>query len=86
MLAATSYTLSATATGTTLASAWLMRPASTTHSVDPNQRAVRLTASRVTGGLKVTTPSKYLTPPGYYMLFVNDSLGRPSVARWVRIG
>lgn len=80
------YTVSAKATGTTLASAWLVRPSSTTHSVDPNQRALRLTASRVTGGLRVTTPTKYLAQPGYYMLFVNDSLGRPSLARWVRIG
>ena len=80
-----SYTLSATASGATLASAWLVRPSSTTHSVDPNQRAVRLTTSAVTGGLRFTTPNKFLLPPGYYMLFVNDSLGRPSVANWVKI-
>ena len=82
----TAYTVAATATGTTPASAWLVRPGSTTHAVDPNQRAVRLPATRVTGGLRVTAPSRYLTAPGYYMLFVNDSLGRPSVARWVRVG
>ena len=81
-----SYTVSATATGATLASAWLIRPSSTTHSVDPNQRAVRLSAIRVAGGLRITTPTKYLAQPGYYMLFVNDSAGRPSVAKWIRIG
>lgn len=81
----TSYVVSATATGATLASAWLVRPSSTTHSVDPNQRAVRLTTIAVSGGLRVTTPSRYVAPPGYYMLFVNDSLGRPSVARWIKI-
>ena len=73
----TSHTVSATATGGTLASAWLVRPSSTTHSVDPNQRAVRLTAFRVSGGLRITTPTKYLAAPGYYMLFVNDSSGHP---------
>ena len=82
----TSYTLSATTSDATLASAWLVRPSSTTHSVDPNQRAVRLTTSAVAGGLRFTTPNKSLLPPGYYMLFVNDSLGRPSVARWAKIG
>jgi hypothetical protein len=82
----TSHTVSATATGATLASAWLVRPSSTTHSVDPNQRAVRLTAARVSGGLRITTPTKYVAAPGYYMLFVNDSSGRPSVARWVKVG
>lgn len=81
----TTYNLSASSTDAELASAWLIRPASTTHSVDPNQRAVKLTASRITGGLRVTTPNKYVAPPGYYMLFVNDSEGRPSVARWIRI-
>lgn len=83
--AGATYTVSAAATGGTLTSAWLVRPGSTTHAVDPNQRAVRLRATRVTGGLRVTIPTRYLTPPGYYMLFVNDSQGRPSVARWVRV-
>lgn len=82
----TSYTLSATASNATLASAWLIRPSSTTHSVDPNQRAVRLTTSTVSGGLRFTTPTKYVLQPGHYMLFVNDSQGRPSVARWTKIG
>ena len=82
----TSYTVSATATGARPTSAWLVRPASTTHSVDPNQRAVRLPVTATTGGLVLNTPDRFLAPPGYYMLFVNDSLGRPSVARWIRIG
>jgi hypothetical protein len=80
------HTVSATANDASLASAWLIRPSSTTHSVDPNQRAVRLNTTAVAGGLRFTTPSKYLVQPGYYMVFVNDSKGRPSVARWVKIG
>ena len=86
MVPGTAYTVTATAAGSTPVSAWLVRPSSTTHAVDPNQRAVRLPATRIAGGLRVTTPSRFLTPPGYHMLFVNDSLGRPSVARWVRVG
>lgn len=81
-----SFTVSGTATGATLGSVWLVRPSSTTHAVDPNQRAVRLPASEVPGGFRVATPHKLLTPPGSYMLFLNDSLGRPSVARWIKIG
>ena len=68
-----------------LASAWLVRPNSTTHSVDPNQRAIRLVATPTTGGLRVSTPTKLLAAPGYYMLFVNDTSGRPSLARWVKV-
>ena len=79
-------TISATASGATVTAAWLVRPGSTTHSTDPNQRAVRLVATRVTGGLRVTTPTRAQAPPGYYLLFVEDSAGRPSVARWVRLG
>ena len=82
----TTYTLPATASDATLASAWMIRPSSTTHAVDPNQRAVRLTTSTIAGGLRFTTPNKFVLQPGYYMLFVNDSLGRPSVARWIKIG
>ena len=79
--------LSATApAGSALAQAWLVRPGSTTHSTDPNQRSVRLGAAAVSGGLKVRMPSRLLAPPGHYMLVVNDSLGRPSVARWIRLG
>ena len=81
----TAYKLSAKASHATLTSAWLVRPSSTTHSLDPNQRAVRLRTRAVAHGLKFKTPDKFLAPPGYYMLFVNDSHGRPSVARWVKI-
>jgi len=81
-----SYNLTVKGSDASLTSAWLVRPSSTTHSVDPNQRAIRLSATRTTTGLRFTTPSANLAPPGYYMLFVNDAKGRPSVARWTRIG
>jgi hypothetical protein len=40
----------------------------------------------VAGGLDVTLPSDAdLAPPGWYLLFVNDSAGRPSVGSWVHL-
>jgi hypothetical protein len=80
------YSLTVRGSDASLTSAWLVRPSSTTHAVDPNQRAIRLSATRTTTGLRITTPTASLAPPGYYMLFVNDAKGRPSPARWIRIG
>src|SRR4029079_3964167 len=42
--------------------------------------------SQATGGLNVTAPSNpNTTPPGYYMLFILNSNGVPSVASILRI-
>lgn len=80
------YTLTAAATGTSLASAVLLRPGSATHSMDSSQRALKLVTSPATGGLRITVPTNpNLAPPGWYMLFVNDGLGRPSVAHWIHL-
>jgi Domain of unknown function (DUF1929) len=68
-------------------SAVLIRPAAVTHSSDPNQRSVALPMT-VTGnnvGLNVTT-NPNMAPPGWYMLFVTNSAGVPSVAKWVKLG
>lgn len=70
-----------------VASASLIRPAAVTHSSDPNQRSVALPMS-VTGnniGLNVTT-NPNMAPPGWYMLFVTNAAGIPSVAKWVKVG
>lgn len=76
----------------------LMAPAATTHGNDMNQRLVPLRAKvkKVTGrkgkkrgykGLEVRTPpSPGVAPPGYYMLFVLNGKGVPSVAKWVQLG
>ena len=80
------YPVRASATDSTLASAVLARPASTTHSTDSNQRIIRLTTANTATGLSVTLPAaNSLAPPGWYMLFVNDSAGRPSTAKWVHL-
>ena len=66
----------------------LAAPAATTHGVDMNQRVVPLAVdSTLTGGgLDVRMPAAAaIAPPGYYMLFVIDSDGTPSEARWVHV-
>ena len=66
----------------------LVAPGAVTHGVDMNQRHVELSVlGRVAGkGLNVRMPaSPNLAPPGWYMLFVLDSAGTPSLARWVQL-
>jgi titin len=64
-----------------------VRVGSATHAFNMDQRLCRLTFARVTGGLNVTAPSSSnLAPPGYYMLFLLNASGVPSVAQMVRLG
>ena len=64
---------------------WI-RLSSVTHANNMEQRFSRLNFSQVTDGLNVVTPSSpNLAPPGYYMLFILNSDGVPSVAEIVRI-
>jgi hypothetical protein len=74
-------------------SAVLIRPAAVTHSSDPNQREVELPITGVMGAsgerksLEVgLTSNPNLAPPGYYMLFLDNSGGVPSEAQWVHVG
>ena len=67
----------------------LIAPAATTHSFDMGQRFVPLRVVRTApgDGLDVVTPpSPAVAPPGYYMLWLLDGDGVPSLARWVRVG
>ena len=69
-----------------MSSAMLVAPGATTHGNDMHQRAIKLKITTRTNGLSATVPtSANLVPPGYYMLFVLDSVGIPSVAKFVRI-
>lgn len=64
---------------------WL-RPASVTHAFNMNQRIDRLDFTPLAGGLEVTPPADPARcPPGYYMLFVLDGDGVPSVARFLQV-
>jgi hypothetical protein len=74
--------------GTTgdVAPAVLLRPAAVTHSNDMNQRHVELALSPKPGGISVKAPpSARVAPLGYYLLFVINGSGVPSIARWVKI-
>ncbi|WP_370121730.1 galactose oxidase-like domain-containing protein [Streptacidiphilus sp. MAP12-33] len=71
-----------------IAYARLMRPSSVTHATDVQQRSVALPLTRAAdgSGVSVTIPrSSGLVPPGWYMLFVVNKAGVPSVARWVQV-
>lgn len=65
----------------------LIRPMSTTHSLDTEQRLVDLPISSTTdSALNVTvTNNPNLAPPGWYMLFITDTNRIPSVASWVQL-
>ncbi|MFZ3472925.1 galactose oxidase-like domain-containing protein [Streptomyces sp. 4.24] len=64
----------------------LMRPSAVTHTTDVEQRSVELGLARTAGAVTVTVPKDpTLVPPGWYMLFVTDADGTPSVAKWVRV-
>jgi hypothetical protein len=57
----------------------------TTHGLNMNQRYLPLAFSAGTGVLTATAPANAnLAPPGWYMLFLVDTSGVPSVASFVR--
>ncbi|WP_405457090.1 DUF1929 domain-containing protein [Streptomyces sp. NBC_00101] len=65
----------------------LMRPSAVTHSTDVEQRSIALELRRSGRKISVTVPEdSTLVPPGWYMLFVTDADGVPSVAKWVEVG
>ena len=64
---------------------WL-RTGSTTHTFDESQRFMRLSFTQANGGLNVTMPANgNIAPPGYYMLFLLNGSGVPSVAKIIQI-
>ena len=76
-----------TAPGTEVATARLMRPSAVTHVTDVEQRSVALGLVRHARSVDLTVPDDAsLLPSGWYMLFVTDRHGTPSVARWVHVG
>jgi Galactose oxidase-like, Early set domain len=66
----------------------LVRAGSVTHSNNFDQRYVDLTyQSDGSGGLTATSPpDSNHAPPGWYMLFILNASGVPSVASWVQVG
>ncbi len=75
-----------------ISSAVLVRPGSATHAYDMDQRLIGLCgpspepACVGSGSLNlITPPNGNIAPPGYYMLFLLDSAGVPSVAQFIQI-
>src|SRR4029434_8111911 len=72
---------------TSISNITLIALSSTTHGFNMGQRISRPLFSQATGGLNVTAPSNpNKTPAGYYMLFILNSNGVPSVAKILQIG
>jgi hypothetical protein len=85
------FTVSYTS-ATPVHSAVLVRPGSTTHSSDMDQRLIGICGPAPeppctgTGTLDlVSPPNGNVAPPGYYMLFLFDGSGAPSVAKFVQL-
>jgi len=70
-----------------IASVALMRPGSSTHAFNFEQRLVNLAFTPGTGTTLTLTspPNANVAPPGYYMLFLVNRAGVPSVAAWVQL-
>jgi Galactose oxidase-like, Early set domain/PKD domain len=69
-----------------IASVVLVRPGAPTHAFDMDQRLVGLSYTIGTGVLNVTAPPNgNIAPPGYYMLFVLNAAGVPSVASFIKL-
>jgi hypothetical protein len=69
-----------------ISSITLIRPGSPTHAFDQDQRFVGLSFTADSGVLNVTAPPNgNIAPPGYYMLFILNSAGTPSIATFVQL-
>ena len=70
-----------------ISSVVLVRNGAVTHSFDMDQRLVGMSFTVGSGSLTVTAPpNSNIAPRGYYMLFILNSSGVPSIASFVRLG
>ncbi len=75
------------AAGTTISRVALVKTGSATHSFNMEQRFQDLSFRTSGTRLSVQAPTRAAdAPPGYYMIFVIDSAGVPSIASMARIG
>ncbi|GAA3368581.1 hypothetical protein GCM10020367_07530 [Streptomyces sannanensis] len=74
-----------TSTPDTVKRAVLLAPTTATHSVNTSQRHVELRIRSRSGNTieLQAPPTAASAPPGYYMLFLLDEEGIPSIAKWV---
>lgn len=70
-----------------IATVTVIKAGSVTHEIDSDQRSVPLSFTAAGGSLTAQSPANAnIAPPGYYMLFIVNSSGVPSVAPFIRIG
>jgi hypothetical protein len=68
-----------------ISSVVVLRAGAVTHAFNMEQRMVNLSFTKGSGVLNVTAPPNgNIVPPGYYLLFILDSAGVPSVAKFVQ--
>ena len=64
----------------------IMKNGSVTHAFNMDQRLVGLSFTAGSGVLNVTgPPNGNIAPPGYYMIFLINTSGVPSVAKFVQV-
>ena len=64
----------------------LLKAASTTHTNDMSQRFMRLSFTKTSTGLNVVMPANAnIAPPGFYLLFILNGTGVPSVGSMVQM-
>ncbi len=69
-----------------IATARLIRPSAVTHVTNLQQRSIALGLTRHANSVELSIPTAAgLIPSGWYMLFVTNHEGTPSVARWVHV-
>ena len=69
-----------------ISSVVLVRDGAVTHAFDMDQRLVGLSFTASGSSLMVTAPPNgNIAPPGYYMLFVLNNSGVPSVAKFIQL-
>ncbi len=70
----------------TISSAVLIRAGSVTHSFDMDQRMVGLSFTPGSGVLNlISPPNGNIAPPGYYLLFILNASGVPSIAQFIQL-
>jgi len=70
-----------------ISSVALIRNGAATHAFDMDQRFVGLSFTTGSGALTITAPPNgNIAPPGYYMLFLVNSSGVPSIAKFIQLG
>ena len=69
-----------------ISSVVLVRSGAVTHSFNMDQRLVGMSFTAGSGALTVTAPPNgNIAPPGYYMLFLLNSSGVPSQAKFIQL-